>query len=70
MCIRDSSQFEYLFTECARVNQKIYLFIDEYDHFTNTILSDVDSLNRYTDEDVYKRQSSRSVKIRFSGTAI
>ena len=28
------SQFEYLFTECARVNQKIYLFIDEYDHFT------------------------------------
>ena len=44
------SQFEYLFTECARVNQKIYLFIDEYDHFTNTILSDVDSLNRYTDE--------------------
>ena len=44
------SQFEYLFTECARVNQKIYLFIDEYDHFTNTILSDVDSLTRYTDE--------------------
>ena len=44
------SPFEYLFTECARVNQKIYLFIDEYDHFTNTILSDVDSLNRYTDE--------------------
>ena len=44
------SQFEYLFTECARVNQKIYLFIDEYDHFTNTILSDVDSLNRYTEE--------------------
>ena len=44
------SQFEYLFTECARVNQEIYLFIDEYDHFTNTILSDVDSLNRYTDE--------------------
>ena len=44
------SKFEYLFTECARVNQKIYLFIDEYDHFTNTILSDVDSLNRYTDE--------------------
>ncbi|MBD3589433.1 AAA family ATPase [Bacteroides sp. GM023] len=44
------NQFEYLFTECARVNQKIYLFIDEYDHFTNTILSDVNSLNRYTDE--------------------
>ena len=44
------SQFEYLFTECARVNQKIYLFIDEYDHFTNAILSDIESLHRYTDE--------------------
>lgn len=36
--------------ECAKVNQKIYLFIDEYDHFTNTILSDVNSLSRYTEE--------------------
>lgn len=44
------SQLEYLFTECARVNQKIYLFIDEYDHFTNTILSDANSLYRYIDE--------------------
>ena len=62
------SQFEYLFTECARVNQKIYLFIDEYDHFTNTILSDVDSLNRYTDEthkEGYLRASFNKIK---SGT--
>lgn len=44
------NQLEYLYMECAKVNQKIYLFIDEYDHFTNTILSDADSLNRYTDE--------------------
>ena len=44
------NQFEYLYMECAKVNRKIYLFIDEYDHFTNTILSDADSLNRYTDE--------------------
>ena len=44
------NQLEYLYMECAKVNRKIYLFIDEYDHFTNTILSDDDSLNRYTDE--------------------
>ncbi len=44
------NQLEYLYMECAKVNRKIYLFIDEYDHFTNTILSDTDSLNRYTDE--------------------
>ena len=43
-------QFEYLFTECNKTNQRIYLFIDEYDHFTNAILSDIESLNRYTDE--------------------
>ena len=44
------NQLEYLYMECAKVNRKIYLFIDEYAHFTNTILSDADSLNRYTDE--------------------
>lgn len=44
------NQLEYLYMECAKVNQKIYLFIDEYDHFTNTILSDVNSLSRYTEE--------------------
>lgn len=43
-------QFEYLFTECNKTNQRIYLFIDEYDHFTNAILSDIESLYRYTDE--------------------
>ena len=43
-------QFEYLFTECNKTNQRIYLFIDEYDHFTNSILSYIESLHRYTDE--------------------
>ena len=43
-------QFEYLFTECNKTNQRIYLFIDEYDHFTNAILSNIESLHRYTDE--------------------
>mgnify|MGYP000458974105 FL=1 len=43
-------QLEFLYTECNKTNQKIYLFIDEYDHFTNAILSDAESLARYTNE--------------------
>ena len=43
-------QFEYLFTECSKTGQRIYLFIDEYDHFTNAILADPESLHRYTNE--------------------
>ena len=43
-------QFEYLFTECNKTNQRIYLFIDEYDHFTNAILADPESLRHYTNE--------------------
>ena len=43
-------QFEYLYTECSKTNQRIYLFIDEYDHFTNAILADPESLHRYTNE--------------------
>lgn len=44
------NQFDFLFHECERAGQKMYLFIDEYDHFTNAILSDAESLRRYTDE--------------------
>lgn len=44
------NQLDYLVSECERAGQKIYLFIDEYDHFTNAILSDIESLHRYTDE--------------------
>ena len=44
------NQFDYLYHECERAGQKIYLFIDEYDHFTNAILSDAESLKRYTEE--------------------
>ena len=43
-------QLDFLYQVCARAGQKIYLFIDEYDHFTNAILSDADSLRRYTEE--------------------
>ena len=43
-------QIDYLYQICERAGQKIYLFIDEYDHFTNAILSNAESLHRYTDE--------------------
>ena len=43
-------QIDFLYQQCARAGQKIYLFIDEYDHFTNAILSNAESLKRYTDE--------------------
>ncbi len=44
------AQLEFLYQVCERAGQKIYLFIDEYDHFTNAILSNPESLHRYTDE--------------------
>ena len=44
------NQLDYLISECERAGQKVYLFIDEYDHFTNAILSDPESLHRYTNE--------------------
>ena len=43
-------QLDYLYQACERAEQKIYLFIDEYDHFTNAILSDIDSLHRDINE--------------------
>ena len=43
-------QLEYLYQACERAGQKMYLFIDEYDHFTNAILSSPESLQRYTNE--------------------
>lgn len=43
-------QLDFLYQACDRANQSIYLFIDEYDHFTNAILSDAESLHRYTEE--------------------
>ena len=33
-----AEQLDYLCKECKKTGQKVYLFIDEYDHFTNTIL--------------------------------
>ena len=43
-------QLDYLYHQCELAGQQIYLFIDEYDHFTNAILSDAVSILRYTEE--------------------
>lgn len=43
-------QLDYLYHQCEFAGQQIYLFIDEYDHFTNAILSDAESIHRYTEE--------------------
>ncbi len=71
LCAADGAveQLDTLYQACARAGQKIYLFIDEYDHFTNAILSDAASLDRYTGEthkEGYLRAFFNKVK---SGTA-
>ncbi|MDD7451592.1 MAG: AAA family ATPase, partial [Treponema sp.] len=43
-------QLEYLYDVCDRAGLKIYLFIDEYDYFTNHILSDAARLDEYRGE--------------------
>ena len=43
-------QLQFLIDECNKAGRKIYLFIDEYDHFTNDILSDANRLTDYESE--------------------
>ena len=43
-------QLDYLYKECYKAGQIIYLFIDEYDHFTNKILSEPSCLDDYRSE--------------------
>ena len=43
-------QLDYLYREVANCGQQIYLFIDEYDHFTNKILSEPACLEEYQSE--------------------
>ena len=43
-------QLNYLYDVCDRADLKIYLFIDEYDHFTNHILSDAARMAEYRGE--------------------
>ena len=44
------AQLDYIYDECDKAGLKIYLFIDEYDHFTNHILSDAARLDGYKGE--------------------
>ena len=43
-------ELKYIIQELEKTDKKIYLFIDEYDNFTNNILSDYTLLGRYMDE--------------------
>lgn len=43
-------QLDYLYKEAVKTGARIYLFIDEYDHFTNNILSDASPLEEYKQE--------------------
>ena len=43
-------QLSYLCDICHKAHQKLYLFIDEYDHFTNTILADAATERAYKAE--------------------
>ena len=40
-------QLDYLCSQCKKSGQRIYLFIDEYDHFTNQILANQAHEGRY-----------------------
>lgn len=43
-------QLDFLYKRCADHGLNIYLFIDEYDHFTNKILSEPECLEEYKSE--------------------
>ncbi len=43
-------QLDHLYKEARKTDARIYLFIDEYDHFTNHILSDAARLEEYQGE--------------------
>ena len=44
------AQLDYLHQEARKTGARIYLFIDEYDHFTNHILSDAARIEEYKNE--------------------
>ena len=43
-------QLDYLCNEVKKTDERIYLFIDEYDHFTNHILADASRMEEYRTE--------------------
>ena len=58
-------QLSYLCQVCSEIGQKIYLFIDEYDNFTNMILANPLHLERYrhqTHGEGYLRRFFNTIK--------
>lgn len=65
------SKLRYLCQKCQEVGQKIYLFIDEYDNFTNMILAHEEHLMRYRNQthgEGYMRQFFNTIKGAAGGT--
>lgn len=59
------AQLTYLCKQCTEVGRKIYLFIDEYDNFTNKILANEKYMDRYRDQthgEGYLRQFFNAIK--------
>ena len=59
------SQLRFLCQKCQEVGKKIYLFIDEYDYFTNMILAHEEHLMRYRNQthgEGYLRQFFNTIK--------
>ena len=59
------SQLRFLCQKCQEVGKKIYLFIDEYDNFTNMILAHEEHLMRYRNQthgEGYLRQFFNAIK--------
>ena len=59
------SQLRFLCQKCQEVGKKIYLFIDEYDNFTNMILAHEEHLVRYCNQthgEGYLRQFFNTIK--------
>ena len=59
------SQLKFLCQKCQEVGKKIYLFIDEYDNFTNMILAHEEHLMRYRNQthgEGYLRQFFNTIK--------
>ncbi len=44
------AQLRFLCQKTAEIGHKMYLFIDEYDNFTNMILANEDHINRYREQ--------------------
>ena len=59
------SQLRFFCQKCQEVGKKIYLFIDEYDNFTNMILAHEEHLMRYRNQthgEGYLRQFFNTIK--------